>query len=687
MTKRILIGFNWLAGGLLSVALLMAALMPADFFNKEDWAKPVVLIVLAIGLLIIINGIKNVTSKMSDRAYRYCLYAVATLIIILQAWVALHFIDAARADAYFVRNQAIALAQGSHKWNYYFKVYPNNVNTALFEGGLIKILFSIGVKSPWTILNVFRFIWIDTGLLSGLIILRNWKNWRPSALLFMLSWLVSAPIYAYGIFPYNDALVMPLVLNIAALGWLFVNKHGWQRWLAGICTWILLSMGYVMKSNLVVLLIAVLMTVVFAVIIRKCDLKLALEWLSGCLVTLVLVLGFMNMASKQSGYTKDTELATPVTSWIAMSLNPDKQGQYNGNDFFPIRNTKTQDAKRKKASNLIKSRAQKMGKIGLLEHFYQKMGVFFSHGDFDAINLTSQWIETPSGYMQKQRYYKFWILVLTQSWYLALLFGSIWQLFVQRKHLLTMSLFSLVLIGLTAFHVLIWEVEPRYSLPLLPITMLLGCEGWSTIPEMALNLKRRLIISWVMTLGMIVAVFNIAQMSEKIKITQVSVSSQGIGSYFTPNTLKIDSTYQFRVNSQGAKSNQIVLHSGSQNRVTVIVKNKKEVLAHVTGRANRVQRINYPTTQATVLNIIIVNHGRLPVSYKGGLLSYSVSTGKVLRKLQMNMQWNVNHVFSRSSKQHVIKLTPLKTVVKMLTMYLLFIILSIWYYPKNKSIV
>ncbi|MGZ7186112.1 hypothetical protein ACXWN6_09935, partial [Streptococcus pyogenes] len=82
---------------------------------------------------------------------------------------------------------------------------PNNVNTALFEGGLIKILFSIGVKSPWTILNVFRFIWIDTGLLSGLIILRNWKNWRPSALLFMLSWLVSAPIYAYGIFPYNDA--------------------------------------------------------------------------------------------------------------------------------------------------------------------------------------------------------------------------------------------------------------------------------------------------------------------------------------------------------------------------------------------------------------------------------------------------------------------------------------------------
>lgn len=161
MINKVLVGFNWLAGGMLSVAFLLAALMPTEFFNQEDWAKPVILLVMLFGLLLIINGIRRVVNDISDRTYRWCLYIVVALIVIAQAWVALHFIDAARADLYFVRNQAIALAQGSHKWNYYFKVYPNNVNSALFEGALLKVLLGWGIKMPWTILNFF--------VLSGLI--------------------------------------------------------------------------------------------------------------------------------------------------------------------------------------------------------------------------------------------------------------------------------------------------------------------------------------------------------------------------------------------------------------------------------------------------------------------------------------------------------------------------------------
>lgn len=59
MTRKLLIGFNWLAAGVLSIVLLLAALMPTDFFNKEDWAKPVILIVTALGFLLILNAIKR----------------------------------------------------------------------------------------------------------------------------------------------------------------------------------------------------------------------------------------------------------------------------------------------------------------------------------------------------------------------------------------------------------------------------------------------------------------------------------------------------------------------------------------------------------------------------------------------------------------------------------------------------
>ncbi|MBF7140631.1 hypothetical protein ITQ84_09835 [Pediococcus pentosaceus] len=684
MINKVLVGFNWLAGGMLSVAFLLAALMPTEFFNQEDWAKPVILLVMLFGLLLIINGIRRVVNDISDRTYRWCLYIVVALIVIAQAWVALHFIDAARADLYFVRNQAIALAQGSHKWNYYFKVYPNNVNSALFEGALLKVLLGWGIKMPWTILNFFRFVWIDTGLLSGLVMLQHWKHARASSLLFMLTWLLSVPVYTYGLFPYNDALVMPLILNVSALGWLFINKNSCQRWLAGIGTWILLSMGYVMKSNLIVFLIAAFMTAIFASISKKVDWKLAIGWLLGSLITLFLLSSFMTNTAKSKGYVKNTNLATPVTSWIAMSLNPDKQGQYYGRDFYSIRDTKTQVAKKKKAAASIKTRVKKLGKTGLAYHFYQKFGVFYSHGDFDAINLTSQWVKAPSSYIQRQRHYKFWALMLTQSWYLALLVGSIWQLFAQRTHLLITSMLSLAILGLTVFHVLIWEVEPRYSLPLLPIIMLLGCEGWTTIPAVTLNLNRRMIVSWVMALGITVSMFNIAQMSQKVTIKQISLATQGNGAYFTPTTLAIKNNYNFKVPLHGLKSNQLVLQTDSKNQVTIIVRSNGKVVKRVAGHANTVQQINYPTFNAKRLDVTITNHGRTPIKYNSGLVHYSAFTGKITKKMHMNMRWGVNRVFNQKDATKVQHLTRYKTIIQMSFFYLFLVLVSIWYRPSSE---
>ncbi|MCE2138748.1 hypothetical protein GRC92_17180, partial [Streptococcus thermophilus] len=75
----------------LSVVLLLAALMPTDFFNKEDWAKPVILIVTALGFLLILNAIKKACQNISARTYRYWLYGIAGLILIAQVWVAVHF--------------------------------------------------------------------------------------------------------------------------------------------------------------------------------------------------------------------------------------------------------------------------------------------------------------------------------------------------------------------------------------------------------------------------------------------------------------------------------------------------------------------------------------------------------------------------------------------------------------------
>jgi len=216
--------------------------MPANFLSTEDWVEPVTLVVGTLGLLIIINGLKKVLTLVSAKTYCYLLYGLAGLIVLTQLWVGLNFIDVARADFYAIRTQAISLAQGSTNWISYYKVYPHNVNSALFEAMLLRPLLKLGITSPWAILNIFRFIWIDTGLISELFIIKHWNRWKPGAFFLLLTWLLSVPVYSYGLVAYNDEIVMPLILNFAVLGWLFKNKTGWIRWTAGFGSWLLQSL-------------------------------------------------------------------------------------------------------------------------------------------------------------------------------------------------------------------------------------------------------------------------------------------------------------------------------------------------------------------------------------------------------------------------------------------------------------
>ncbi|WP_047999733.1 membrane protein [Lactiplantibacillus herbarum] len=702
MTKKILIGFNWLAAGLLSWVLLLAAFMPANFINKQDWVQPVVLVTLTLGLLLIINGIRNIVSHLKVRTYHWLLWGIVALIIIIQIWVALNFIDAARGDVYFVRNQAISLAQDNHVWADYFKAYPNNVNSALFEAMLLKVLLGMGIKTPWVILNLFRFAWLDTGLLSGLVLLKHWKHWNPSGLLFALTWLFSLPVYAYGLFAYNDALVMPLVLNVAALGWLFKNKHGWQRWLAALCSWIMLGMGFVMKSNLIVLWIAVIIVWLLALFMKSVRWPLALTWLAGGLIVLGLSSTLMTSMAKQAEYVKDSNLATPVTSWIAMSLNPEQQGQYSGKDFYQIRDAKTKEAKATLANNLIQDRLKTMKTSGLLVHFMDKFGVFLSHGDFDANHLIPQWISAPSWYLNQQRSYQFWALLLAQCWYLALLVGSIWQLFTQREHLLATTLLSLTLLGLMAFHVLIWEVEPRYALPLLPVFMLLGSAGWTNLPALKFSLQRQLLMSWLMVLGLAFSMISIIQTSttniidkatnisssstsSTSPIQSKSVLSQGNGGYFDVTTLLIKgkSQYHFSIPVAGLKTNQLVLYSNSKSKVTIRIKAHGEILKQVTKRADLIEYIDYPATRANSLDVTIVNRSRNPVSYASAVSNYSLTTGMITNQPQKTLQWSVNQVDqSKAAETKPVKITPDIVVISALTSYLILILGSIWLQPR-----
>ncbi|MCT3297666.1 hypothetical protein EFP45_15865, partial [Lactiplantibacillus pentosus] len=165
--KLIVKGINWLAAAVLVVAIGLAWLQPIRFFGNPDWASPLVQLALVLGLLVCLNAGRQLVRQLSAKQYHWLVLGAIGLVVVVQGWLAVNFVDVARADAFYVRQQALVLASGGHQWQHYFMIYPNNVNMTLLEAAVLKPLLHL-TETPWVFMNGLRFLWADTALVSGL---------------------------------------------------------------------------------------------------------------------------------------------------------------------------------------------------------------------------------------------------------------------------------------------------------------------------------------------------------------------------------------------------------------------------------------------------------------------------------------------------------------------------------------
>lgn len=535
--KAVVKSVNWLAAAVLVVAVGMAWLQPIHFFGNPDWASPVVQLAMVLGLLVMTMAGRQVLKQLSSRQYRWLLIGLVGLIAIVQMLIATSFVDVARADPFFVRQQALLLARGSHHWQHYFMIYPNNVNFTLLVANLLKPLLKL-TQTPWVLLNVIRFIWIDTGLISGLYLINRWRYWRPGAVSFSLLWLVSVPVAAFGLFAYTDALVLPLLPDSLALLTLGLSLTGWRRWGVLIGDGLLVAVGVVMKTNLIVLWLTLVLMGVILWWQRQFSGRQMLGWLVSLVMTLGVMFAVMRTAQQQAGYTRQVDAVLPATSWIAMSLNPQSSGEYRHADFARVNQMPTAAAKRQQTQQMIQQRLHQMGVTGTLVHLLKKMRVFWATGDFDSFKLTTQWIRAPRWYLNHQRQLQFWLVLMTQTIYLTMLVQAIVTLMRRREWAVTFV--ALAILGLTAFHVGLWEVEGRYALPLLPGLMLLSIVGGRELPVWHLNRVMRRQLTWLVVVLAAISVVSLWQTSRATRITDVVRGNQGNGRYVVSTVQKLD---------------------------------------------------------------------------------------------------------------------------------------------------
>ncbi|WP_407885541.1 hypothetical protein [Levilactobacillus sp. N40-8-2] len=548
--KRLAFGLCGLISLMFLLTGVLASLVPVTFRIDHDWLSPLVII---LGAGVYLGGVGLAFRwfhRLSKPQHRYLNLALWTLLLTIQLFVAVNWIPAPRADLYFVHQQAISLLAGSHHWASYFYTYPNNVSFTLLLSGLLQVgrWLTGGDSGVW--LNLVQFAWLDCGLFAVWQVLTKKNPARGH--LFLGIVLGTVPLYAYALNTYSDTFVLPMGLLTIVLVHGLLHAQTWQQTVPrALGLGIILTLTYLLKANFIVLIIA---TVLIIWLLPNATTRpfLTRGWVT-LLLLAVLAGGVASNRTVQqaAGYQSNPSQALPATSWIAMSWNPAYYGQYNRHDVGLIMAQPTATTKQAQAKTDFKDYLHQLGPRGIIQHLYRKAKLFLATGTFDSFQISPAYDRAPIWYRQHRNTVDWLLANWCQINYLALLivnFGWGIQQIRRRKFSTGYLLGGLFIIGLTCFHVIFWETEERYALPLLPLLIAGTAAGY----RQPLNLLRWSQRSSWLPLGLAIgftAALGIGARQNYGLVTQprnhpVSVISQNEGRYYQNHKVRLQQNQQ-----------------------------------------------------------------------------------------------------------------------------------------------
>lgn len=534
--------------GLISLMFLLtgvlAGLVPVTFRIDHDWLSPLIII---LGAGIYLGGVGLAFRwfhRLSKHQHRYLSLGLWALLLAIQLWVAVNWISAPRADLYFVHQQAVSLLEGSAHWNRYFYTYPNNVSFTILLSGLLKVGHWLGFSSGvW--LNLVQFAWLDCGLVTVWYVLTKKNPARGHLFLGII--LGTVPLYAYALNTYNDTYVLPTGLFAVVLVRGLLRSTNWRQAVPrALGLGIILTLTYLLKANFIVLIIATIL-ILWLLPNATTHPFLTRSWVTLLLLALLAGGTIGNRTAQQAaGFQSNPDQALPATSWIAMSWNPAYYGQYNRHDVGRIMAQPTAAAKQTQAKTNFKDYLHQLGPSGIIHHLYRKAKLFLATGTFDSFQISPAYDRAPNWYRQHRNTIDWLLANWCQMNYLALLIVNCgWgiQQIRRRKFSTGYLLGGLFIIGLTCFHVIFWESEERYALPLLPLLIAGTAAGY----RQPLNLLRWSQRSRWLPLGLAIgftAALGIGAWQNYGLVTRsrshpVSVVSQNEGRYYQNHKVRL----------------------------------------------------------------------------------------------------------------------------------------------------
>ncbi|CAK1233785.1 PMT family glycosyltransferase ArnT/Agl22 [Fructobacillus tropaeoli] len=431
----------------------------------------------------------QITEKKLERIPEWFKNALVFLALIIQIIFLLTFFRPVYTDTGIITTMVGRLIENNHHWFEYYDLYPNNVNITIFWATLLKPLRLLGVTSFQSWIHWIQMFLLDYGIFY---LAKSFKmiNQKFGTMFFYLA-LFYMPWFMYAIFPYNDLLAISIfMIIIGTIIKLFSIKKNEirKKVVYSILIGILFAFAVTIRQNSVIILIAFVLTILFSQAIDK--------HLKSLLIVLVLFLTIMmtvgaNQVAQHEGFKVNTNRETPAVRWINMSWNPNTSGEIDGTDSS-IYDNLPKNERAKKLTLELKKRLKFLGIKGIFAHTIKKIAFMFSFGfsnqDFGFSNHDMEGLQINKPILQNYSQTTAFMNMLSnlfQPFYLLLLvfagYGC-WNILAQKFQMVRpfeiLSLFSAFsIVGIFAFHIVLWEVRDRYVLPIIPFFLFLSAIG------------------------------------------------------------------------------------------------------------------------------------------------------------------------------------------------------------------
>lgn len=477
MKLKIINTWFWkLIMGLATISLIII-LLNSIFFPgiRRDLLLPfnallissIVLIVLIL-LFIVIQYLKT---HRKSRKYIYLF--VIFLQLFLQLYLSSRLQGAQGVDDFDMRLQIANFIAGNQGWAWYFSWAPQNAGTAWV---LAKIVSVLGTNQNSTfILNLINFGFVDVAFLSGWLTLKNLKQDRTAQDLYFVIGNLFSPIWLTALVVYTDVISLTsCMVGVYLLSLIQLQHKKWLKIIVLLLGLAFVFLSYVFKMNAIILTIAVLITVIFALNV-SCVKKVKL--FIGIMVTLC-IFGIAFSSIKK--YEHVPQSIMPFTYWLAVSYNNQTDGTVRKGNISTIENvgsTPTKEGRNKYLKKLLKQEINSYTLKDFIVQFLKKINVQWSlgtmgieHRNYSILRCTN----FPYDYIfgSKQIYIRVWSQIIYIIVLVGALTSTIFRFFNgSRENTTIYDLLVLFFLGIFLFHTFFWEVQERYayivSVPLL----------------------------------------------------------------------------------------------------------------------------------------------------------------------------------------------------------------------------